>query len=289
MSLSAIVTTLKGLPRKKKKARKKSLKLDTKTSTVSLGEEIPMMRATNITFKNKAQYVGTMQYKVTFFSLVREGDIVGVIGVSKPRGRNTLAWMNLRGKQQGNAGEIVVLNVDERYEGDVSKAMGGILSDLAQKQSLQAIVWLPLLDTTPTTLVTYNMNYYGESSPRSDFYRVVGDDGEYKRNPQGKTEGVAGVWLPRLPLYRFANIYTVGHQPNKEAHKISSKRPLTTSEGGLNALRNYKETLSPLVLDKRTQRYYTNPRTTGSLKLVKDVNVTQGDSQSVDRGNGNAI
>lgn len=281
MTLSSIVTTLKGLPRKKKKVRKKSLKQGMKNLTVSLGVEVPMKQATDIMFKNEAQYTGVAQYKPTFFTLVRGSEIVGVIGVANPRGRNTLAWMNLHGKQQGNAGEIVLLNVDERYKEDVSNAMEGILSDLAQKQSLQAIVWLPLLDTTPTTLLTYNMNYYGESSPRSDFYKVVGDDGEYKRNPQGKTEGVAGVWLPRLPLYRFANIYTVGHQPNKEAYKISNKRPLTTSEEGLNALRNYKETLSPLVFDKRTQRYYTNPRTTGSLKLVKDVYIAKHDSQGV--------
>lgn len=282
MTLASIVTTLKGLPRKKKKARKKSLKRGMKNLTVSLGTEISMEQATNIMFKNEAQYTGVAQYKPTFFTLVRGSEVVGVIGVANPRGRNTLAWMNLRGKQQGNAGEIVLLNVDERYKEDVSKAMEGILSDLAQKQALKAIVWLPLLDTAPTKLLSYNMNYYGESSPRSDFYKVVGNDGEYKRNPQGKTIGVDGVWLPRVPLYRFANIYTVGHQPNKDAYKVSSKRPLTTSEEGLNALRNYKETLSPLVFDKRTQRYYTNPRTTGTLKLVKGGCSTHHDTQNVD-------
>lgn len=269
MSLLSIVTALSGVPRKKKKKLKKQMKRE--NAPVVVGVEITMEQATNFVVGNEAQYVGGMQYKPKFFTLLQGNNVVGVIGIANPRGRNTLAWMNLRGKDQSNAGEIVLLNVDKKYEEQVSQSMEAILTTLAQKLALKAIVWLPLLNETPTKLLTYHMKYYGESSPRSDFYKVVGDDGEYKRNPRGKTEGVAGVWLPRVPLYRFANVYTTDHQVNKEGRQVSDKRPLTISDGGLHALQHYKEVNTSLVLDKRTGNYYTNPRTTGELTLVKDV------------------
>lgn len=269
MSLLSIVTALSGVPRKKKKKLKKQMKRE--NAPVVVGVEITMEQATNFVVGNEAQYVGGMQYKPKFFTLLQGNNVVGVIGIANPRGRNTLAWMNLRGKDQSNAGEIVLLNVDKKYEEQVSQSIEDILTTLAQKLALKAIVWLPLLKETPTKLLTYHMKYYGESSPRSDFYKVVGDDGEYKRNPQGKTEGVAGVWLPRVPLYRFANVYTTDHQVNKEGYQVSDKRPLTISDEGLRALQHCKEADTLLVLDKRTGNYYTNPRTTGELTLVKDV------------------
>lgn len=179
--------------------------------------------------------------------------LVGIILYGYPKGgRSTASWTGVEGPKA--VLEVTGVAIYTKLPYSLRDANEYVLDTLL---TVKAIVALPKADNKNAVKVfNPKMKYYGHTSLRKDFYAVAGDNGEFKVN-QGPTENVDGVWLPRVPRLRFAQMLTEGKKEGTYDIKTIQHQVAPCCDGTLS------------VLDSRNGVHYTCPRCTGKLKMKK--------------------
>lgn len=102
-----------------------------------------------------------------------------------------------------------------------------------------------------------NFKYYGLTDAKTDFYT---EDG--RLNPRGSTKTIKGVWLPRTRKHRYCYIL------DPTLHILYDEKPRPT----------IKESIeydccggTHKVFDKRFDVWYTCPKCTGNLTIIREV------------------
>jgi hypothetical protein len=157
-------------------------------------------------FISEYHYLG----KAKFFSMFSYGlfydmELVGVATFSSPQGNVALkGWFGLNNDDMSVL-ELSRLCLLPELNGTnaTSFLLGNSMKLLKRIHSIRAVI--TLADDSRHVGSIYqvcNFNYYGLSTPKSDFFRA--SDG--KVNPRGETKNTNGVWIARTRKHRYCYI-----------------------------------------------------------------------------------
>lgn len=157
-------------------------------------------------FISEYHYLG----KAKFFSIFSYGvfygmELVGVATFSSPQGNVALkGWFGLNNDDMSVL-ELSRLCLLPELNGTnaTSFLLGNSMKLLKRDHNIRAVI--TLADDSRHVGSIYqvcNFNYYGLSTPKSDFFRA--SDG--KVNPRGETKDTDGVWISRTRKHRYCYI-----------------------------------------------------------------------------------
>ena len=157
-------------------------------------------------FISEYHYLGKAKFFAMFsYGLFYDMELVGVATFSSPQGNVALkGWFGLDNTDMSVL-ELSRLCLLPELNGTnaTSFLLGNSMKLLKRNHNIRAVI--TLADDSRHVGSIYqvcNFNYYGLSTPKSDFFRA--SDG--KVNPRGETKDTNGVWISRTRKHRYCYI-----------------------------------------------------------------------------------